>query len=229
MELLESIEIVALRLEPIDIPFAFLGGAAVCLLVDNPELMDFRPTKDVDIIIKVTTPFEMAKLDERLRKHGFQHDMGKGAPICRWEIGSCKVDIMPIDQKVLGMNSRWLAEALNTAREKTIAKNISVKVVTPPYFLATKLEAFKDRGNGDFYGSPDIEDMVTLIDGCASMVDEVGKSSNVLRRYLADAFTNIIQAPNFNDAFAGHFPADLASRQRIPMVLERIRAIANQG
>ena len=42
---LESMRIVARRLEPLNIPFAFLGGAAVCLLVDHPELTEFRPTK----------------------------------------------------------------------------------------------------------------------------------------------------------------------------------------
>ena len=227
MELLESIEMVARHLEPIDIPFAFLGGAAVCLLVDHPELMDFRPTKDVDVIIKVSTFLELTKLDEQLRKHGFRHDTEKGAPICRWEIESCKVDIMPIDQKVLGTNSRWFAEALATAQQKMIAKNTSVKVIAAPYFLATKLEAFKDRGKNDLYGSPDIEDIVTLVDGCSSIVDAVQKSPKALRTYLADAFANIIKSPNFDDILVGHFSSDTASRQRIPRVLERIRAIAS--
>ena len=48
---LESMRIVARRLEPLNIPFAFLGGAAVCLLVDHPELTEFRPTKDVEDVL----------------------------------------------------------------------------------------------------------------------------------------------------------------------------------
>jgi hypothetical protein len=52
---LESMRIVARRLEPLNTPFAFLGGAAVCLLVDHPELTEFRPTKDVDVIVEVAS------------------------------------------------------------------------------------------------------------------------------------------------------------------------------
>jgi hypothetical protein len=39
---LEEMRIVASRLKPLDVPFAFLGGAVMCLLVDHPELTDFR-------------------------------------------------------------------------------------------------------------------------------------------------------------------------------------------
>ena len=46
---------VAQRLQPMDVPFAFVGGAVMCLLVDNPEVMQFRRTKDVDVIVAVAT------------------------------------------------------------------------------------------------------------------------------------------------------------------------------
>ena len=36
------------RLEQLDQRFIIVGGAIVGLLVDQPELIDFRPTKDVD-------------------------------------------------------------------------------------------------------------------------------------------------------------------------------------
>jgi hypothetical protein len=48
---LESMRIVARRFEPLKLSFAFVGGAVVCVLVDHPELTEFRPTKDVDVIV----------------------------------------------------------------------------------------------------------------------------------------------------------------------------------
>jgi hypothetical protein len=59
--------IVAARLQPLDVPFAFIGGAVMCLLVDHPELTEFRRTKDVDVIVAVVTYTEFAALEERLR------------------------------------------------------------------------------------------------------------------------------------------------------------------
>jgi hypothetical protein len=51
--------------------FAFLGGCAVWLLVDRPDLTDFRPTEDVDVIIEVVTLGELYKLEDQLRAAGF--------------------------------------------------------------------------------------------------------------------------------------------------------------
>ena len=39
------------------------------------------------------------------------------------------------------------------------------KVVGPAYLLATKLHAFQDRGEIDYRGSKDLEDIVTLLGG----------------------------------------------------------------
>lgn len=50
-------------------------------------------------------------------------------------------------------------------------KRLSIWVVallhflSAPYLLATKIEAFKTRGNSDFLGSHDFEDIITVIAG----------------------------------------------------------------
>jgi hypothetical protein len=48
---LEEMRRVASRLKPLNVPSAFVGGAVTCLLVDHPELTDFRRTKDVDVVV----------------------------------------------------------------------------------------------------------------------------------------------------------------------------------
>ena len=89
--------LVAQKLNSLDVSFAFLGGCAVSLLVDRPELTDVRPTEDVDVIVEIATLTELYKLEEILRAAEFQHDTSEGAPICRWILKGCRVDIMPID------------------------------------------------------------------------------------------------------------------------------------
>ena len=78
----------------------------MCPLVDHPEVTEFRPTKDVDAIVEVLSYAEFSALEDWLRNAGFQHDTSEGAPICRWIIEGCRVDIMPIDSQPLGMNSK---------------------------------------------------------------------------------------------------------------------------
>src|SRR6266478_5661223 len=141
---IESMRLVAQELESVGLPFAFVGGCAVWLLVDRPDLTDFRPTQDVDVIIEVVTLVEFYKLEEQLRNFGFQHDTSEAAPIFRWIIKGCRVDVMPIDSQNLGMNSQWFREALETAKSVTLDGEIKVKVITAPLFLATKLAAFRD-------------------------------------------------------------------------------------
>ena len=109
---LESIRIVATRLSPLNVRFVFLGGAVVPLLVDNPTLMEFRPTKDVDVIVELISYPEFSAFEKRLRAAGFQHDTSEGVPICRWMVENSRVDIMPTDSRPLGMNSKWFPEAL---------------------------------------------------------------------------------------------------------------------
>ena len=45
--------------------------------------------------------------------------------------------------------------------------------MSPPYFVALKLEAFEDRGSRDFLYSTDFEDVICLFNGRESIVEEI--------------------------------------------------------
>ncbi|MCK1850945.1 hypothetical protein MXD98_16545, partial [Legionella pneumophila] len=45
--------------------------------------------------------------------------------------------------------NEWYKEAIKHAVDHQITEDITIKSVTAPYFLATKIEAFKSRGNYD--------------------------------------------------------------------------------
>lgn len=222
----EEMRIVAKHLQPLEVPFAFVGGAVMCLLVDHPELTQFRPTKDVDVVVEVATYGKFAALEERLRQTGFKHDTSEGAPICRWIVGGCRVDIMSQDSTVHGMNTKWFPEVLNFAQKINLGDGCTAMVVTPPLFLATKLEAFKDRGKGDFYMSHDLEDIVTLVDGCANIVEEVAGLQANIREFIACEFAAILKHPDFSETLPGHLPAIEGAKERVQLVMQRFQAIA---
>jgi hypothetical protein len=217
-------QIVARRFESVGARFVFTGGTVIALLVDNPALSEIRPTKDVDIIVEIFTYAEFSALEERLRNAGFQHDTSDGAPICRWVVEGCRVDVMPVNSTALGMNSRWFPEALQCSNNLELGQNCRANVVTPALFIATKLEAFKDRGKTDYYGSHDIEDIVTVVDGRATIVQDISTTLPEVRAFIAASFTKMIQHPDFRDALPGHLST--LSRGRGNIVLDRFKAIA---
>lgn len=198
----------------------------MCLLVDHPELTEFRRTKDVDVIVEAVTYPEYAALEERLRLAGLEHDTSEGAPLCRWLVDGCRVDIMPKAPANLGMNTKWFPEVLHHAMNTDLGEGCFAMVVTPPLFLATKLEAFKDRGKGDFYASHDLEDIITLVDGRATIVQEVAAATAGIRKFVSREFAHILKHPDFRETLPGHMPAMLGATQRIPILVQRFEAIS---
>ena len=147
-EAVEWVRRVAQRLGDMVDEVVFLGGATSGLLITAPRTAAVRPTKDVDIIVEVGTWGEYAQLLERLRDKGFREDTEEGAPICRWVIDDIKVDVMPVKKEVLGFSNRWYQAAVSAAITYTFSEELTVRLVTGPCFLATKIEAFGEREKG---------------------------------------------------------------------------------
>lgn len=82
-----------------------------------------RPTKDVDVIVDVTSYAKYAALSERLLALGLKEDASEARPLCRWRHGDLIVDVMPIDEDVLGFNNRWYPSAIETAQTYSVADN----------------------------------------------------------------------------------------------------------
>lgn len=86
--------------------------------------------------------------------------------------------------------------------------------------------AFRDRGQGDFLVSHDLEDIVTVVDGRPSLADEIRIAATDLRTYLRQQFQTLTNSSDFLDALPGHLPGDGASQARLPELIRRLRALA---
>ena len=232
-EALQAIRTVAERLGDLRTQVVFVGGIVRGLLVTDPAIEGSRATKDVDVIVAgmAPTPASYAEISDRLRERGFREDTSEGAPICRWRVGKLIVDVMPADSAVLGFSNRWYPRAFEKAKDVTLAdggaRPIGIRLVTAPYFLATKLEAFNGRGKGDYDASHDIEDIIALVDGRASLIDEVEEEPDDLRSYVATELSRHAAA-GIHEAVPGHLGADAASQARAAFVicaLERLRRL----
>ena len=215
------------KLEPLLDRIAFVGGCVTGLLLTDPAAAPVRPTLDVDAIVAVGSYLEFRSLEEALRNLGF-HQSHTAAPICGWISGDLLVDLMPTDPSILGFSNRWYRPALENARRVKIGKH-EVHIVTAPYFLATKLEAFHGRGNKDFQMNHDLEDIVTVIDGRPELAHEVHLGPADIQKYLSDEFGASLSNRDFLDALPGHLLLDTASQQRAGLILKRMKQLILEG
>lgn len=151
-------EFAALGLEVI-----FTGGSSISEYLDAELPESVRPTIDVDVVVNIATRRQfyefMARLDEAMWGHP---QMEGDAPIGRRRTpGGILVDVIPVSDVALGFTNRWYAEGLN----RTWTRDGTVRLFPVDVLIASKLEAFASRGRGDWFGSHDIEDVVTVIEG----------------------------------------------------------------
>lgn len=203
----------------------FVGGCATGLLVTRMRANQIRATEDVDVIAQVATIAEYHGVESILASRGFKHDTSPDAPICRWLAGGITLDLMPSQPGVLSFHNRWYPLAVSTASLMALPSGRSIKLIAAPAFVATKLEAFKGRGNGDFLVSHDLEDVVTVVDGRPALIDELRRAPEELRTYIAMELSSLLGTPQFVDALPGHLPGDSASQSRVPIVIDLLEAL----
>ena len=160
---------------------------ATGLLLTDMAAPPIRATQDVDVITEVATMTEYYLLAEKLRAGGFQEDSSENAPICRWKAGGLLLDVMPTNPELLGFGSEWYQEAFEAATLQTLPSGKRIYMITAPYFLACKLAAFRNRGEGDYLMSHDMEDIMTVLDGRPEVGVEIGQAETALRKHLVES------------------------------------------
>ena len=213
------------RLSSSDLRYVFLGGSVLSLLVTDTSVAAIRVTKDVDVMVNVRTRKGFRAAERTLEALGFRHDTREDAPICRWVCDGVTVDVLPIRQEVLGWNSRWFEEAI-AAPMTVICGGREIKVVSAPYFVALKLEAFEERGQKDFLGSTDFEDVICLFNGRESIADEIA-ACHVIRSWLAAKFADYLKMPDMETAVEGFVQTEANPELRKQCIMERFAKVAD--
>jgi predicted nucleotidyltransferase len=144
----EQLIIAARLLRPLLGELVFVGGTVTGLLITDEAAAGPRTTLDVDAIAEITSYAEYAAFGDRLRALGFQEDTREGAPLCRWVHHGTTLDVMPLDQKILGFSNRWYRAAMESSVTVRLWDDLEIRIVTSPFFIATKLEAFQGPREG---------------------------------------------------------------------------------
>lgn len=206
---------VAHELDWLDPPPVFVGGAIVHLyLIASPQLQ--RATLDVDLIVPaVQSQAGWLSLQRELHDRGWQTDPDV-RHIVRYisPIHRIPVDFMAEDPSVLGFAGRWYPSAVRYAREHRLRSGTTIRIPSASCLLACKLEAYRDRGIKDPWTSTDLEDIVTLLDGCPSLLDDAATAEDALRAWLAAASAELLADPGVLNYLSGYLSGgDLLARE----------------
>ncbi|SEP47375.1 hypothetical protein [Pseudomonas sp. Snoq117.2] len=206
----------------------FVGGCTTGLLLTDEFIRDqVRATDDVDLIVPVMGAIKYLELQNRLRASGFRtpHLAKQNVPICTMMLGDLRVDFMPADDS-LGFTNRWYQDAIKSSSRYRLDEHTSIKLVNPVYFIATKLEAWKGRGNGKPVANRDLEDIFNLIEGREELLDEIQEAGDDVRTYIAAEIGLLFSdCPQFPEAISDQTRND-PERERL--LYERMRALIGE-
>lgn len=214
---------VAKGLKELNEKMVFIGGAVISLYTDDPAAEEIRPTADIDMTINLANYAEWAQMQERLSELEFYLDP-QGESICSYKYQNIAIDIMPAENSSIGISNIWYKPGFKYLQQITLEEGTIINILTSPYFLVTKLEAFKDRGNNDFYGSHDFEDIIYLIDNRTTIVQEILASDEDVRLYIKKELINIKKHPQAEEILAMHIHP-LIREERFKMMMEKIEVI----
>lgn len=203
----------------------YVGGAIAYLLVDAAAAHTARGTEDVDVIINVATLNDYYKFGDRLKARGFREDAESHPPLtCRWRVPIGEqdiiVDVMPLDKSVLNFENIWYRDAIKSPMRVALNNGITINVIDPIYFLATKFEAWKSRGNGDLT-EKDIEDIFVVIEGNSQILRLFMDAPAALKKYLSNELSLLVKTPDFMNILPGLL-ANPSSQNQIANTLRLI-------
>ncbi|MBO4227828.1 hypothetical protein [Bradyrhizobium neotropicale] len=204
----------------------FVGGCTTALFItDEVTLEGVRATDDVDLIVDLVGYSDWAELQVQLREKGFAESQDDTV-ICRMRLGDLKVDFMPDDADILGFSNRWYAKGTATAVTCPLTDTLDIRRLTPELFIATKLEAYLGRGQGDLFTSRDLEDILLIIDGRPEIVAEVLEADEDIRQFIAEQFAALLGNPEFDYFLEGNIRGP---EGRVDIVKKRFIALSAGG
>lgn len=214
---------VAEALKHIKQDMVFVGGAVVSLYTDDPAADEIRPTQDIDMTLNIINLRHWEKVQEQLGALGFYPDP-LGHAICSYKYKNIPVDIMATEDGPLGPANRWYKIGFeNLWTEK--AKDQEIKILSAPCYLATKFEAYNNRGS-DYRISHDIEDIIYVLDNRINIVKEIANDDKRVADFIKEQLQNIINMGLMQEILMSHIHP-LMLEERLPIVEEKITQIIN--
>jgi hypothetical protein len=216
---------IALALGELNNSVVYVGGAVISLYIDDPAAEDVRPTKDLDLTLKIASLSELESLREKLTSKAFTQTFEESI-ICRFRYDDIFVDVMATQAIGWAPGNRWFERGF----EKSInyqLDEIIIKLLPITYFIATKFDAFFDRGVKDIWISHDFEDIVYLLNYSSQLVEQMSQcEDDILVSYLAECARELLTNSIYKELIIGNLYHDNLDEQ-LALILRRLEQIAS--
>ncbi|MED5371426.1 MAG: hypothetical protein VX899_10460 [Myxococcota bacterium] len=207
--MLAFIDAVAADLERLGFRGVFTGASTLPLLVTDSAVRGvLRQTKDVDVIVLVGDLSEYQGLQAGLRRLGYEDRLSEESPMCRLWREDVPVDLMPCPDHGVGTDNRWFQPGSSNPARVELPTGRQIAMLSPVYFAAAKIDAFRNRGGLDgaldWYGAPDLEDLLALVDGLPSFAHQVAAAPEAVAQHLREWAKELLARPDARDILAGN-------------------------
>lgn len=214
---------VAQALKDMKQDMVFVGGAVVSLYTDDPAADEIRPTQDIDMTLNIVNLNHWEKVHVQLGALGFNPDPF-GQAICSYKYKDIPVDIMAAEDGPLGTANRWYKIGFENLWT-TKAKDQEIFILSAPCYLATKFEAFNNRGT-DYRTSHDMEDIIYVLDNRINIVEEIANDDTRIAQFIKEQLQSLINKGLMHEVLLAHIHP-LMIEERSPIVEEKIMQIIN--
>lgn len=202
----------------------FVGGVTLPLYFTEPSAYTVRPSHELDAIVNLPSRLDFLQLEARMTEQGARHVSPPDALPSRWEVGSIRLNLIPFYTESMGFLNRWHEEGAFHAQSLPIMDIHRIKIFTPAYYLAAKIDAFRQRGEQHFRYSKDFEDIVALLDHRPEIVEEVQSAFYEVRAYIQGHITGWLSDPYMIEGVYAALPLEVGQRG-VEKVLHRMEAM----
>ncbi|MCF8332063.1 MAG: nucleotidyl transferase AbiEii/AbiGii toxin family protein [Bacteroidales bacterium] len=88
--------------------------------------------------------------------------------------------------------NRWFRPGFEHLQILELEPGLHVRILSLAYFLATKFEAYNNRGDSDPRTSKDFEDIVYVLDNHTDLVNETITAPNEVKVFLTEHFKDLL-------------------------------------
>ncbi len=102
-----------------------------------------------------------------------------------------------------------------------------IRILSFPYYLATKFSAFHDRGKDEPRTSKDFEDITYLLDNRMDLIEQIDQSPADVKKYLLAEFKKVIADPILKEAIFGNLYYE-TQEVRFEKIIEKLNFILHK-
>jgi predicted nucleotidyltransferase len=197
----------------------YVGGATVSLYCNDPAADDVRPTKDIDISIKVASLAHLEEIREELVKRGFKQTADLDV-ICRFKLDDILVDVMATKPVGWAPGNPWFEEGFNNLQKIDIDGTI-IQIMPLTYFLASKFTAHLDRGGTDPRFSHDFEDITYILDNRIDWHKIIKEETGNVKTFLLQQLQEIKENHKLQEAILANLYYE-TQEDRFQKIMDKI-------